>query len=535
MHESIMSFGHRALTPEMVEGKRVLEVGALNVNGSLRQYVESMGPESYTGVDFQGGSGVDVVMDFCEPYWAARWVSYYDLVISTEMLEHAEDWRTAITNMKAVLKPGGWLLLTTRSEGFPRHGYPDDYWRFDAVDMNLIFSNYTRSVSNDPQVPGVFVLAQKPYEETFTVDLSGIDVYSMKTGRRKVSRNTVVATPRMAGMLRVRNESRWIKRVIESIKSLCDAGIFILDDKSTDTTVSIATQCGAIVIKSDAPGIDETRDKNRLLKHIMEVTNPDWVLHIDGDEELEPAGIDVIHKAIMSGKADMYGFQILYLWDKENQIRTDGIFGRMWRQSLFATANTDGVFKPTTHGANTSANLHCTNVPYDLVKRGSINIDARLIHYGYIDRDMRLKKWDFYNTIDPDNLIEDRYRHAVTGDIPEVPANVITKWAGPLTLKSFYRNYATNTFKAGFNNDGDYDSRRYLAYAAPGPPVSNSTLEYIGCKNPDCERYSCTASAMWCSKFCCPHCASGMGHTPECDESLVYMKSLLIESEAINA
>jgi len=62
---------------------------------------------------------------------------------------------------------------------------------------------------------------------------------------------------------------------------------------------------------------------------------------------------------------------------------------------------------------------------------------ARLLHYGYIDRDMRLAKWDFYNTVDPDNVLEDRYRHIVAGDIPEVPAWVRTKWAGPLTLEEF--------------------------------------------------------------------------------------------------
>jgi hypothetical protein len=62
---------------------------------------------------------------------------------------------------------------------------------------------------------------------------------------------------------------------------------------------------------------------------------------------------------------------------------------------------------------------------------------ARLIHYGYIDRAMRLAKYDFYNTLDPDNALEDRYRHIVAGDIPEVPAHITTKWAGPLKLEEF--------------------------------------------------------------------------------------------------
>ena len=237
-------------------------------------------------------------------------------------------------------------------------------------------------------------------------------------------------------MLRVKNESRWIERVIKSIKPLCNAGVFVLDDHSTDNTVELSEHAGARILKSKFTGINETRDKNYLLNHIMAMESPDWILHIDGDEELEPAGIDTIRQAIDSNLATSYALQVLYLWNDEHTIRTDGIFGNFARASLFATRYTSGVFNPTIHGQGTAANLHCTNVPADMTM-SALPIPARLIHYGYIDRDMRLKKWDFYNTIDPDNVIEDRYRHAVTGDIPEVPATIKTKWAGPLMLAPY--------------------------------------------------------------------------------------------------
>lgn len=451
MHESVLKFGHDTLTPAMVMGKRVLEVGSYNVNGSLRSHVQSMKPAQYLGIDLQNGPGVDYAVDFCAmtPQRVKDlWPEPFDLVISTEMLEHAEDWRAAINNMKSVLKPGGWLLLTTRGVGFPRHGYPSDYWRFDCKDMQRIFADCKLRTITDPQVPGVFVLAQKLTDE-IAVDLSKIEVYSMNPTPTLIltpvsSPATTTRTPRLAGMLRVKNESRWIARVIESIKPICNAGIFILDDKSTDDTPRIARECGATVILSSEPGINETRDKNFLLKSIMELSNPDWVLHIDGDEELEPAGREVIQQAISERRGDAFALQVIYLWNREDQIRVDGIFRNTWRHSLFCTANTDGIFRPTVHGIGTAANLHCSNVPADLiVKGGMLNINARLIHYGYIDRDMRMAKWDFYNTVDPDNLLEDRYRHAVAGDIPEVPAWVRTKWAGPLTLEEFTPRLAT--------------------------------------------------------------------------------------------
>lgn len=443
MHESVMKFGHDHLTPEMVKGKRVLEVGSMNVNGSLRTYIEAMCPLQYLGIDLQKGDGVDWEVDFCSltPVQAKELFGEFDLIVSTEMLEHAEHWRAAINNMKAVLKPRGWLLLTTRGVGFPRHGYPSDYWRFDCKDMQSIFADCNLKTITDPQVPGVFVLAQKLTDEV-AVDLSKIVVYSMNPATYTVPTATYTVptsttSPRIAGMLRVKNESRWIEQVIKSIKPLCNAGIFVLDDHSTDNTVELAEHAGACTLKSKFTGINETRDKTFLLKHIIEMENPDWVLHIDGDEELEPAGIDAIRQAIDSNRAIAYALQVLYLWNDEHTIRTDGIFGNFTRASLFSTRHTNGVFNPTIHGQGTAANLHCANVPADMMS--ALTIPARLIHYGYIDRDMRLKKWDFYNTIDPNNVIEDRYRHAVTGDIPEVPATIRTKWAGPLTLAPYMK------------------------------------------------------------------------------------------------
>src|SRR5258707_13747716 len=87
------------------------------------------------------------------------------------MLEHAENWQAALTGMLAVLLPGGLLVLTTRSEGFPLHGYPDDHWRFSPDAMGGI----TKSAGTDvldprphpaPALPGAVVSARKPAGRT---------------------------------------------------------------------------------------------------------------------------------------------------------------------------------------------------------------------------------------------------------------------------------------------------------------------------------------------------------------------------------
>ena len=82
-------------------------------------------PANYVGIDITAGRGVDEVCDVAD--LVARFgASSFDLVISTEMLEHVYDWPRAVNKMKEVLRPEGVILFTTRSPGFPLHGYPDD-------------------------------------------------------------------------------------------------------------------------------------------------------------------------------------------------------------------------------------------------------------------------------------------------------------------------------------------------------------------------------------------------------------------------
>lgn len=174
-------FGATALKPADVAGKRVLEVGALDVNGSLRSILAGWGPASYLGVDVSPGPGVDEVCP-CEQLTARFGENAFDLVVSTEMLEHVGDWRLAIRQLKAVCAPGGLILLTTRSPGFPYHGYPYDFWRFDCNDMQAIFADCeSLDVRPDPQDAGVFVLAKKPID--FSDTTPERPIHSIVTGK----------------------------------------------------------------------------------------------------------------------------------------------------------------------------------------------------------------------------------------------------------------------------------------------------------------------------------------------------------------
>jgi len=162
-HTSVLTWAASAIGPDLVTGQTVLEVGSYNVNGSVRPGIESHEPASYLGVDISEGPGVDLVADV--EALPDEFPDGFGLVVSTEMLEHVEDWRGAVRALVRLVAPGGHLALSTRSPGFPFHPYPIDMWRYPVplmAEILAVSGLKILSCVDDPEQAGVFAIARKP-------------------------------------------------------------------------------------------------------------------------------------------------------------------------------------------------------------------------------------------------------------------------------------------------------------------------------------------------------------------------------------
>lgn len=123
----------RFAIPAASAGSRVLDYGC-----AARPYRALLGPRiEYVGADLEGNPLADVVLndDGSVPLPDAQ----FDLILSTQVLEHVTDPELYVSECHRLLKPGGTLVLTTHGIMF-YHPDPVDYWRWTSAGLARILS-----------------------------------------------------------------------------------------------------------------------------------------------------------------------------------------------------------------------------------------------------------------------------------------------------------------------------------------------------------------------------------------------------------
>lgn len=100
--------------PELFKNRKVLEIGSLNINGTIRVFFENC---IYTGVDLGAGPGVDLVargedLEFPD--------ASFDVVASCECFEHNPQWAKTFDNMTRMSRK--LVFFSCATTGRPEHG-----------------------------------------------------------------------------------------------------------------------------------------------------------------------------------------------------------------------------------------------------------------------------------------------------------------------------------------------------------------------------------------------------------------------------
>ena len=144
MHDTAYRIGGLVMAAYLpAQPARILEVGAQNVNGTLRDH--SPRNAQYVGLDFEAGQGVDKVITGLDDWDVPD--AHFDLVIASSVFEHDKAfWKTFLAMCRKT-KPGGHVYVSAPSNGMV-HRYPSDHWRF-YPDSGLALEAWAKSEGLD--------------------------------------------------------------------------------------------------------------------------------------------------------------------------------------------------------------------------------------------------------------------------------------------------------------------------------------------------------------------------------------------------
>ncbi|WP_434613491.1 methyltransferase domain-containing protein [Tabrizicola sp. M-4] len=102
--------------PNYFDRSKVIEIGSMDINGSVRSFFKDC---DYIGVDVADGRGVDLVGQ-------GQLVEFesgtFDVAISCECFEHNPFWAETFANMLRMTRPGGIVIVSCAGIGRPEHG-----------------------------------------------------------------------------------------------------------------------------------------------------------------------------------------------------------------------------------------------------------------------------------------------------------------------------------------------------------------------------------------------------------------------------
>ena len=156
MHDTAMEIGCLVMDryADLARAK-VLELGSLDVNGSLRRHAPQT--TEYVGLDLEAGPGVDFVVEAGRP-WPVK-DNYFDLVFASSVFEHDAMFWITFLQMIQKTKRGGYIYISAPSNGSV-HRHPQDSWRF-YPDSGVALMRWAESQGHPVSLIESFIAGRK--------------------------------------------------------------------------------------------------------------------------------------------------------------------------------------------------------------------------------------------------------------------------------------------------------------------------------------------------------------------------------------
>lgn len=279
--------------PDYFNEKFVLEVGSLNLNGTIRDFFTKC---TYVGLDLAEGLCVDLV---CSGHQYNAPDESYDVVCSTECFEHDIHWLDTFKNMIRLCKSNGLVFFTCATEGRTEHGtsrnepfsspFTNDYYK------NLIELDFTSQLNLNDYFS----------EYHFEVNENAKDLYFY--GIKLNSKNHIDIKTEMNITLYAicKNEEKNVEKFIETSKKFSHT--VVVDTGSTDNTVQLLRDAGIEV--HEHPQSREEFDFSKARNQALSYVTTDWAFSLDFNEDLSeffPEGFGVIAGEFTAFKHERY-------------------------------------------------------------------------------------------------------------------------------------------------------------------------------------------------------------------------------------
>ncbi|WP_020616852.1 glycosyltransferase family 2 protein [Paenibacillus daejeonensis] len=250
--------------------------------------------------------------------------------------------------------------------------------------------------------------AARPSEETKHI--------SIHAGDRQRSGITL-------SMILRNEENRYLKDVLSAHRGFIEQAV-IIDDGSTDRTVEICMQAlSGIPVRIVHNAVSKFTNESELRQQQWQETikaSPEWILNLDGDEELEPRFAEEARRMTSQHDIDVYCFRLYDFWN-DTHYREDEYWRahRTYRPFLLRYRNNFSYrWKETPQ--------HCGRFPDNVFDLPYELSDLRIKHYGWKNPNDRLQKLERYRQLDPDALYgwREQYESILDPDPRLIPWDV---------------------------------------------------------------------------------------------------------------